>query len=70
MSEKNWIKNVIEYQDSGKPGKCPFCGGSDIDVKELSIGRGSITFICQTCKSFRHFDCIKKVGGGVSAEST
>ncbi|MFI3213553.1 MAG: hypothetical protein R3Y24_09425 [Eubacteriales bacterium] len=51
-----WLMNLESYLKNKKIEKCPICGSSEVDVQELDIGRGSITFSCKECESFVHFD--------------
>lgn len=57
---KSWTVNLIEYCKNKTLGVCPKCGSSEIEVKILDIGRVSITFLCNRCKSSAHFDGVHK----------
>lgn len=55
-----WLENLIEYNKTGAPGKCPVCSGSDIAVElQENDSRKSVTFVCQNCNAADHFDGIK-----------
>lgn len=56
----NWIHNLIEYEQNGQSGKCPFCNSSDIEVIETDNIRRSISFKCLKCGKGDHFDGIIK----------
>ncbi len=57
LSKSNrWLKVIISYQNKDVLEPCPFCRGK-LTVEELMIGRGSVTFQCQSCGKMAHFDC-------------
>lgn len=51
-----WIDNYKEYKLTGRTGKCPKCGSTDVTVKELAEVRRSVSFFCPKCKAFSHID--------------
>ena len=52
-----WLDNLIVYIKSGKIGKCPKCKSEKVTVAKYKHGeRESITFKCEECGSFAHFD--------------
>ena len=56
-----WLKNAIQYEKTGETGLCPKCGSSDVKAERRTFGhRYSVTFSCQKCGSFAHFDGIEK----------
>ena len=53
----SWIENLISYSDHEDPGKCPKCGGQEVEVIHHENGvRKSLTFVCRSCKASDHFD--------------
>ena len=58
----SWINNYIAYKRTAAAGLCPDCGSAKISVKELKTGRGSVTFTCENCNSYGHFDESRQIG--------
>ncbi|MBE6902648.1 MAG: hypothetical protein E7478_09245 [Ruminococcaceae bacterium] len=57
----SWINNYIAFKKNKSSGKCPKCGSDKVRVKEISCGRNSVSFFCDGCGDFRHFDeCLTK----------
>lgn len=54
----DWVKNLIEYNETRSAGNCPMCGSSKVKVEEMNIGRKSLTFVCESCGESEHFDGI------------
>ena len=52
----NWVNNLIEYSKTGEKGNCPKCGSSEVTVETTNFGRRSLTFHCNKCGSWNHFD--------------
>ena len=50
-----WLKVIIAYQNEGKLVPCPFCQGK-LAVEEVTVGKGSTTFQCQSCDKMWHFE--------------
>jgi transcription elongation factor Elf1 len=58
---RGWIDNLIQYNQNGNNGCCPFCDSSDVDVAKTDFGRKSITFKCLKCGKEEHFDGVSLV---------
>ena len=60
MSLTGWLQNVVSYIDNKDAGKCPMCGSTKVKVEEYTHGmRRSITFSCEECGQWDHFDGAK-----------
>ena len=52
-----WTNNLIQYNKTGEVGKCPKCGSEKVEATKHTHGqRCSITFVCNDCGAFEHFD--------------
>lgn len=60
----SWTQIYAGYKTSGAVGKCPKCGGN----LTVNSTQRSVTFNCESCKSFRHFDEIKTGDGDQAAQ--
>ncbi len=57
MSYKNsWLKKIIEYSETKKPGQCPVCCSSNFKAEIFKYGRTSVLFKCSDCGVAKHFD--------------
>ncbi len=53
----SWTNNLIEYHKNKKVLPCPKCNSNKVKIEELEHDkRKSITFSCDECGSFNHFD--------------
>lgn len=50
-----WMQIYMNYKTNGSAQNCPECGHA-LNVETTPY---SITFSCDSCKAFRHFDEIK-----------
>ncbi len=54
---KGWEKNAVQYVKDKTIGSCPNCGSDKVKVEDCVRGnRRSLSFECEECKSWMHFD--------------
>lgn len=61
-----WIKNLLQYDDTGHPSNCPKCNSSQVIVTVHKYKkRKSISFYCEKCGAADHFDGIGEEDNGL-----
>lgn len=55
-SGKSWDYVFKQYKADGSCGCCPTCGSSDVEAIERETLWTSVTFKCQKCGSWDHFE--------------
>ncbi len=52
-----WDKSVVEYAETNKVSRCPYCDSDQVKVEEhKGKFRDSISFLCENCKKSAHYD--------------
>ena len=60
---KSWTENLIQYCKDGSYGICPQCNSKKIKLEEHNSKRKSVTFHCDDCGSWDHFDGVRTTRG-------
>ena len=54
---QKWMEIMKRFSNSGETGRCPNCGYEEnLEVIITEDGLGSVTFHCEGCNQYTHFD--------------